>query len=76
MKWDKEIEAKGKHFNFQNIWLGPYEIAEKIGDATYKLQYLQGDLQNLPINSSILKRYVSKLPSGSYGIVTLCIYAF
>ena len=59
LKQDKAREAKGKHSKFQKIWLGPYEIAEKIGDATYRLQYLQGDLENLPINASILKRYFS-----------------
>ena len=57
LKWDKESKAKSKHSKFQKIWLGPYEIAEKIGDATYKLQSLQGDLENLPINASILKKY-------------------
>ena len=30
-------EAKGKHSKSQNLCLGPYEIAEKIRDATYKL---------------------------------------
>jgi len=40
LKWDKASEAKGKHSKFQKIWLGPYEIAEKIGDATYRLQCL------------------------------------
>ena len=59
LKWDKTNKAKGKHSKFQNLCLGSYEIAEKIGDATYKLQSLQGDLENLPINASILKRYFS-----------------
>jgi hypothetical protein len=59
LKWDKESEAKGKHSKFQNIWLGPYEITEKIGDATYRLQSLQGDMENLHVNASILKRYFS-----------------
>jgi hypothetical protein len=40
LKWDKESKAKGKHLKFQKIWLGPYEIAKKINDATYTLQYL------------------------------------
>ena len=52
-----ESEARVKHSKFQKLWLGPYEIVEKIGDATYRLQSLQGDLENLPINASILKRY-------------------
>ena len=59
LKWDKASEAKGKHSKFQRLWLGPYEIAEKIGDATYRLQSLQGDLENLPVNASVLKRYFS-----------------
>ena len=37
LKWDKASEAKGKHSKFQKLWLGHYEITEKIGDATYKL---------------------------------------
>jgi hypothetical protein len=45
LKWDKASEAKGKHSKFQNIWRGLYEIAEKIGDATYRLQSLHGDLE-------------------------------
>ena len=59
LKWDKASKAKGKHSKFQKLWLGPYEIAEKIGDATYRLQSLQGDLENLPVNASVLKRYFS-----------------
>ena len=59
MKWDKASEARGKHSKFQNIWLGPDEIAEKIRDATYRLQSLQGYSENLPVNAAILKRYFS-----------------
>ena len=59
LKWNKASKARGKHSKFENIWLGPYEIVEKIKDATYKLQSLKGDLENLPINASILKRYFS-----------------
>lgn len=40
LKWDKASEAKGKHSKFQKLWLSPYEIAEKIGDETYRLQSL------------------------------------
>ena len=59
LKLDKESKARGKHSKFQKLWLGPYKIAKKIGDATYRLQSLQGDLENLPVNASILKRYFS-----------------
>jgi hypothetical protein len=59
LKWDKASESKGKNSKFQKLWLGLYKIVEKIGDATYRLQYLQGDLGKLPINASILKKYFS-----------------
>ena len=59
IKWDKASEARGKISKFQKLYLGPYEIAEKIGDATYQIQYLQGDLENRLVNASILKRYFS-----------------
>ena len=59
LKWDKASEAKGKHSKFQKLWLGLIEIVEKIGDATYTLQSLQGDLEILPVNSSIMEKYLS-----------------
>ena len=59
LKLDKASEAKGKHSKFQKLSLGPYEIAEKIGETTYRLQSRQGDLENLPVNASILKKYFS-----------------
>ena len=40
LKGDKASKAKREHSKFQKIWLGLYEIAEKIGDATYRLQSL------------------------------------
>jgi hypothetical protein len=49
LKWDNASKAKGKHPNFQKLWLGSYEIVKKISDATYRLQSLQGELENLPV---------------------------
>ena len=40
LKWDKPSDTKGKNYKFQKLWLGPYKIAEKISDATYRLQSL------------------------------------
>jgi hypothetical protein len=40
LKWDRVNEPKGKHSKFQNLWLGPYQIVEKIGVGTYRLQIL------------------------------------
>jgi hypothetical protein len=37
LKWDKLNEPKGKHTKFQHLWLGPFQVAEKLGLGTYKL---------------------------------------
>jgi hypothetical protein len=29
LKWDRENEPKGKHYKFHNLWLGPFQVAEK-----------------------------------------------
>jgi hypothetical protein len=59
LKWDKPHEDKGKHSKFQQLWLGPYLIKEKIGQGTFRLQNLQGEIDSLPINGQILKHYIS-----------------
>jgi transposase InsO family protein len=35
LKWDKPHEGKGEHTKFQNLWLGPFLIAEKLGPSTF-----------------------------------------
>jgi hypothetical protein len=57
LKWDRFNEPKGKNIKFQNLWLGRYHVAEKIGVGTYRLQSLEGDFDSLLINEYILKRY-------------------
>eukprot|EP00253_Pinus_taeda_P019047 PITA_19047 len=42
LKWDRADEDKGKHTKFQALWVGPFQIAEKIGHNTFKLQTLGG----------------------------------
>jgi hypothetical protein len=37
LKWDREIEPKGKHSKFQNLWLVPFQVSKKIGIGTYRL---------------------------------------
>ena len=37
LKWDKVHEDKGKHAKFQKLWLGPFQIIEKIGPSTFIL---------------------------------------
>jgi len=40
LKWDKLSEPKGKHTKFQHLWLGPFQVIEKIGQGTYRLKTL------------------------------------
>jgi transposase InsO family protein len=35
LKWDKPHEGKGEHTKFQNLWLGPFLIAEKLGPNSF-----------------------------------------
>jgi hypothetical protein len=57
LKWDRENKPKGKHSKFQNLWLGPFQVAEKIGVGTYRLQNLRGEPDALPVNGQALKQY-------------------
>ena len=42
LKWDHPHDEKGKHMKFQQLWVGPFQIAAKLGPSTYRLrgQYL------------------------------------
>jgi len=56
LKWDKAHEDKGKHNKFQKMWLGPFQISEKIGPSTFILHDLSGKKDSLPVNGLILKK--------------------
>eukprot|EP00253_Pinus_taeda_P013982 PITA_13982 len=57
LKWEKAHEDKGKHTKFQKMWLGPFQIYEKIGHSTFILQDLSGLRDSLPVNGLILKKF-------------------
>ena len=59
LKWVHLHDEKGKHTKFQQLWVGPFQIAAKLGPSTYKLQDLQGWEENLPVNGLVLKPYFS-----------------
>ena len=59
LKWDHPHDEKGKHTKFQQLWIGHFQIAEKLGPSTYKLQDLQGWEENLLVNGLVLKPYFS-----------------
>jgi hypothetical protein len=45
LKWDKENEMRGKHTNFQRLWLGPYQFQHKIGSRNFKLKTLEEEME-------------------------------
>jgi hypothetical protein len=57
LKWDKPHEGKGEHMNFQNLWLGPFLITEKLGPSSFQLQNIKGQLDTYLVNGQALKRY-------------------
>ena len=34
LKWDHSHDEKGKHTKFQQLWIGPFQIAENLGPST------------------------------------------
>jgi len=57
LKWEKAHEDKGKQTKFQKMWLGPFQIKEKISPSTFLLQDLSGKKDSLPVNGLILKKF-------------------
>ena len=57
LKWDKAHEEKGKHAKFQALWIGPFQVKEKVGPHTFRLQTLEGKVEVLPVNGHDLKHY-------------------
>ena len=61
LKWDKSHEEKGDRTKFQKLWLGPFVIAEKLGQSSFRLQTLEGQCETFPVNGLILKKYFCRL---------------
>jgi hypothetical protein len=59
LRWDKAHEEKGEHSKFQNLWLGPFIIVEKLGPSSFRLQTLEGQPDTFPVNGQVLKKYFS-----------------
>ncbi len=59
LMWNARMEDKGKHGEFDPIWLGPFSIYDTNGKDSYFLRDLTGDILELPIHGKFLKRYFS-----------------
>ena len=57
LRWDIWRAKKGKHGKFDPLWFGHFKIVEWGGNNTFKLENLQGDLLDAPINGQFLKPY-------------------
>eukprot|EP00253_Pinus_taeda_P003259 PITA_03259 len=57
LKSNNLSEPKGKHTKFKHLWFGSFQVEEKIGQGTYRLKTLQGEIEKLPVNGQHLKRY-------------------
>ena len=64
---------KGKHTKFQCMWLGPCIITEKLGPSTFRLQTLEGDIDNLPVNGHLIKRYFCWSSSRDHPVYTCVV---
>jgi hypothetical protein len=59
LNWDARNEDKGKHGNFDHLWMGPYGIVMYHGNNAYLLQEINGDLTSGgPVNGRFLKHYL------------------
>jgi hypothetical protein len=50
LKWDKAHEGKGEHTKFQNLWMGPFIIFEKLGPSSFHLHNLEGQSDTFLVN--------------------------
>ena len=57
LRWDVRRAEKGKHGKFDPLWFGPFKIAEEGGNNTFRLENLQGDMLEAPVNGKFLKPF-------------------
>ena len=57
LRWDIRRAEKGKHGKFDPLWFGPFKIAKEGGNNTFRLENLQSDLLEAPVNGKFLKPF-------------------
>ena len=58
LRWDARREDHGKHGKFENLWFGPFKIAEVLENNTFMLKDLDDDqLTGGLVNGNFLKRF-------------------
>jgi hypothetical protein len=57
LKWDAPKQDKGKHNEFEALWIGPFRISETFSNNTYRLRDLEGEeIFSSPVNGHFLKK--------------------
>lgn len=56
--WDNKHEDMEKHGKIDAFWMGPYSINIRIGENTFFLKELDGELLELPVNCRHLKHFL------------------
>ena len=58
LKWDAIRKDKGKHGQFDSLWIGTFVIAQVQQNNTFKMQNLEGEEAfDGPVNGKFLKLY-------------------
>ena len=59
LRWDARKEQKGKHGNFDHLWLGPFIISKLLENNTFILETLEGEELSNIVNGQFLKHFYS-----------------
>ena len=57
LMWDKGKENLRNHTKFQLLWIGSYQIIEILGENAFRLNTLEWELVQFPINVKFLKHH-------------------
>ena len=58
LRWDAKREDHGKHGKLDNLWFGPFRIAEVLENNTFLLKHLDDDqLTGGPFNGHFLEKF-------------------
>ena len=61
LKWNASKEDKGKHGNFNHLWIGPYHIDAYRGNNAFILKDLEVNvLEGGLVNGKHLKHYITQ----------------
>lgn len=51
LQWNAREQDKGKHKNFESLWIGPFIVFDVNGKYSYFLQRMNGELHKLLVHA-------------------------